>query len=193
MKTYIIAATITAFASGAYAQDAYITQLGDNLTGVNYSEYNQGVVSTQVIAQQGTGFSAGNLSRGRGNMATTYQIDTDFDNSSQAPTRDASTGTMRSLIIQTPSSFLGGQNKAVTVQLNDGGPGSQNFAYKAQTIQQGNGNTGVNWAQQRGGAMAGQTYGAIATPTVALTATPTALPTPIASATFPYGSTLNIN
>jgi hypothetical protein len=194
MKTsIIIAAAITAFASAAHAQDAFITQLGDNLTGVNYSEYNQGVVSTQVIAQQGTGFAAANLSRGRGNTAMTYQIDTAFDNSTQAPNRDASTGTMESLIIQTPSSSLGGQNMAVTVQLNDGGPGSQNFAYRAQTIQEGNGNTGVNWAQQRGGAMYNQSYGSISTPTVALNAGTTALPTPIAALSFPYLSTMSIN
>ncbi len=140
MKKVIFAIAATAFATGASAQDAFITQLGDNLNAVNYSEYNQGVVSTQVIAQQGTGFSAANLSRGRGNVASTYQIDTAFDNSSQTNTnagtvRDSSTGTMESLIVQTPSSFLGGQNTAVTVQLNDGGPGSQNFAYRAQTIQ----------------------------------------------------------
>lgn len=193
MKTLLISAAIIAVSGAAHAQDAYITQLGDNLSGINYSEYNQGVVSTQVIAQQGTGFAAANLSRGRGNSAMTYQLDTDFDNASSAPTRDSSTGNMESLIIQSSRGFLGGQNQAVTVQLNDGGPGSQNFDYMAQTIQEGNGNVGINWAQQRGGAMAGQNYGSITTPQFSLTANTTSLPSPIAALSFPYNSTATIN
>jgi hypothetical protein len=193
MKKVIFAIAATAFATGASAQDAFITQLGDNLNAVNYSEYNQGVVSTQVIAQQGTGFSAANLSRGRGNVASTYQIDTAFDNSTQGVDRDSSTGTMESLIVQTPSSFLGGQNTAVTVQLNDGGSGSQNFAYRAQTIQQGNGNVGVNWAQQRAGGLAGFTYGGIVTPTVDLAVGTTNPTTPDVSTGFTYGSSITVN
>jgi hypothetical protein len=197
MKLFAVTAAALLIAGGAHAQDAYITQLGDNLTGLNYSEYSTGSNVRQVIAQQGVGFRAANLSRGSDNSAMTYQIDPGFDNSTQEAThnstRDTGSGAkMNSLIIQSARGYTFGNNKAVTVQLG-GGLGAQHVNFRAQTIQEGNNNTGVNWQQNSGGAMAGQTYGSISTPTFGMSVGTAPLPSPIAHASFPYGSHATIN
>ncbi|OWY04926.1 hypothetical protein B6V75_01945 [Thioclava sp. F1Mire-8] len=204
MKLFAVTAAALLIAGGAHAQDAYITQLGDNLTGLNYSEYSNGTNVRQVIAQQGIGFRAANLSRGANNTAMTYQVDTRFDNSledtqanNNARTRSGLGAQMNSLVIQSGRGFMNGNNKAVTVQLANQAPGVQNANFRAQTIQEGNNNTGVNWQQNNGnnqGGMAGQTYGSISTPAFGFTNVGTApLPSPIAHVSFPYGSHATIN
>lgn len=194
MKLFAVTAAALLIAGGAHAQDAYITQLGDNLTGLNYSEYSNGSNVRQVIAQQGVGFRAANLSRGNDNTAMTYQVDTTFDNSTQGANRDTGSGAqMNSLVIQSARGFPNGNNKAVTVQLANQGPGVEHVNFRAQTIQEGNNNTGVNWQQNNGGAMYQQTYGSISTPTFGMSVGTAPLPSPIAHASFPYGSHATIN
>ncbi|OWY18544.1 hypothetical protein B6V73_01735 [Thioclava sp. JM3] len=198
MKLFAVTAAALLIAGGAHAQDAYITQLGDNLTGLNYSEYSNGSNVRQVIAQQGVGFRAANLSRGSDNSAMTYQIDPGFDNSTQEAThnstRDTGSGAkMNSLIIQSARGYTFGNNKAVTVQLG-GGLRAQHVNFRAQTIQEGNNNTGVNWQQNTGNTngMAGKTYGSITTPTFGMSVGTRSLPSPVAHVSFPYGSSASI-
>jgi hypothetical protein len=192
MKTIIIAAAITAAAGMAQAQDAFITQMGDNLTGVNYSEYNQSGNTNrdnlQVIAQRGDGFSAANLARGSNNVANAYQLDL---TSAYANGTGNSGATMESLIWQ-KGGFGTGENTAVAVQLANQSPGTQG-TYTSQIIQNGTKNTGINWAQNAGGAMASATLGAITPPTVTFNTVATTPPTPAASTGYPFGSTMTVN
>jgi hypothetical protein len=175
MKAIIfVAAAATAMASGAFAQssnDAYITQLGDNLNAVNVASYFGKQSSTQVISQQGSGFSAANLASGTDNSAYAYQIDSTFDNSTNGASRDSSNGSMSSLIVQSGSAFNTGNNTAINAQLNPGGPGSEKpFDFTSQTIQLGDNNTAINWTQRSGiSALQGFTYN-IAAPSVSVTA-----------------------
>ncbi|UWR23338.1 hypothetical protein [Sulfitobacter sp. S190] len=196
MKTFLISAAVIVAASAASAQDAYVTQLGNNLTGVNYSEYNiasnSGTNTQQVIAQQGIGFAAANLSRGTGNSATTFQLDTTntFVNDG-----NASGATAESLIWQKADGYTNGYNQAVAVQLVVQGPGAEKAAFRSQIIQEGNNNTAVNWQQTNGGPMAGLSLagGGLSAPALTLTPNATARPTPAANVNFPYGSNIFIN
>lgn len=194
MKILMTSAAIIALSGAAYAQDAYITQMGDNHSGVNYSEYHiqssSNPNTTQVIAQSGEGFQAANLSRGTSNAAYTYQMDLTNDwlnNGVPSGTQ------MESLIFQKGDGFTNGNNAAVTVQLANQGPGVQNTNFMAQTIQEGNNNTAVNWAQSGGGALASVSLGSMSAPSLSLTPAANALPTPIANVNFPYGSNITIN
>ncbi|SIS95168.1 hypothetical protein SAMN05421759_107118 [Roseivivax lentus] len=194
MKTLTISALAIAFAGSAYAQDAYVNQLGDNLTGMNYAEYSTGNDATQVIVQQGVGYSAGQLSRGAGNSATTYQIDSTNTFINSLPNEGSTAGgpAAESLIWQSGDGFQNGYNTAVAVQLNQQGPGSQNSTFLSQIIQEGNDNTAVNWTQNQGNTngMAGVSLLLPTTLSANVTPGTTPLPTPVVNVNFPYGSSI---
>ncbi|SFQ50899.1 hypothetical protein SAMN05421853_107213 [Roseivivax halotolerans] len=195
MKTIALSAAALLFAGAASAQDAYINQLGDQLNAVNYSEYSTGNDAQQVIVQQGVGFSAGQLSRGPGNSATTYQIDSTSNtvNSLTDTTSGNTVGsgaTANSFIWQKNDGFTNGNNTAVAVQLNQQGPGSQNSSFLSQIIQEGNDNTAVNWSQDQAGTMAGQNLLGTTTLTATVAPSPTPLPVPVVNAGYPFGGTI---
>jgi hypothetical protein len=183
MKTYVIAAALTVAASGAFAQDAYITQMGSNNAAANYSEYTQGPSANdnlQVITQSGDNLRSANFTRGSSSVAMNYQLNSG----------NASGSTMSSLIFQN-----GGTNRAIAVQNNSPTFGNNNRTYASQIIQEGTGNTGVNWNQTAAGAMAGMSIGSVGSPGT-LTIAPMGMTAPspaLATTTLPNGSTIGIN
>ncbi|MEE4186733.1 MAG: hypothetical protein V2J12_13280 [Gammaproteobacteria bacterium] len=212
MKHLMISAAVLALAGAAHAQDAYVTQVGAQNTAVNYSEEYRGGGPTQVIAQQGEGFSAANFARGN-NTAMAYQLDTGYPTSNMADS-DPSTpgldgGTMNSLIWQRaedgPSSATNmrdarGGNTAIAVQLSSPGTDYSTRDYNSQILQRGSDNVAVNWQHNRGGAMRtfGINNGPLATITTPQLTTfnPNAasLPTPVLPATtVPYNGSVGIN
>lgn len=193
MKTLIVSvsAALMALSTAAHAQDAYISQIGDDLSAVNYSEYNQSGNQNrdnmQVTAQMGVGFQAATLTRGSNNTAHTYQLDLTNNFANGTGTSGA---TMESLIWQ-KGGFGTGNNTAVAVQLANQSPGTQG-TYVSQILQEGTNNTAINWAQNAGGAMAGMSLASIVTPTLNLTPSKEALPS-ISATTVPFGTSVNIS
>ena len=185
MKTYIFAAATALIASGAYAQDAYITQMGSDNAAANYSEYTQGPSNRdnlQVISQSGNNLQSANFTRGSGSTAMNYQINTGNPPGSS----------MNSLIYQNADGSGMGDNMAVAVQDNTGF-GGNNRTFTSQIIQEGNGNVGVNWNQTYGTAMANQSIGSIGTPGITINPAATSVPMPVLSTTtLPFGSTISI-
>lgn len=184
MKTYIIAAAVTAIASGAYAQDAFITQVGDDnaaanvqtVVGGSISQYGSTITpadgNVQVIQQvnldDGSN-TAVQLLRGEDNQAFTYQT-----------TRVG--GDNSSLILQTET---GGNNVAsdnIAIHVMNQGPEctgflcglAQDHDFTAQTLQYGDDNTAINWIEAGGNAVP------TGTPTLQIPSlTQTALPGPV--------------
>ncbi len=193
MKTLIVSvsAALMALSTAAHAQDAYISQIGDDLSAVNYSEYNQSGNQNrdnmQVTAQMGVGFQAATLTRGSNNTAHTYQLDLTNNYANGTGTSGA---TMESLIWQ-KGGFGTGNNTAVAVQLANQSPGTQG-TYVSQILQEGTNNTAINWAQNAGGVMAGMSLASIVTPTLNLTPSKEALPS-ISATTVPFGTSVNIS
>ena len=182
MRSFIFATTTMLIASGAYAQDAYITQMGNDNSAANYSEYAQGD-NLQVITQSGNNLESANFTRNSRSVAMNYQINTG------SPTGSS----MSSLIFQKGDGFAsGGDNVAIAVQDNRGA-GGNNRTFKSQIIQEGNGNVGVNWAQTTAGAMANQSIGSIGTPGITIDPAASSVPMPVLSTTtLPFGSTISI-
>jgi hypothetical protein len=175
----VVTAAATLLGSGAFAQDAYITQMGINNAAANYSEYTQGD-NLQVITQSGDNLRSANFTRGSSSVAINYQL-----NSGNAPG-----STMSSLIFQN-----GSTNTAIAVQDNNPTFGNNNRTYASQIIQEGTGNTGVNWNQTRAGAMAGMSIGSVGSPGT-LTIAPMGMTAPspvLVTTTLPNGSTIEIN
>lgn len=187
MKNLLIStAAVVALAGAAHAQDAFITQVGDDNSAINYSEYNQSGNTNsdnmQVIVQEGNGFAAANFARGKNNSAFAYQ---------QNPNGDPN-ATMESLIWQSAQNFNEGGNTAVAVQLNTNSPGTQS-TFKSQIIQEGADNTAVNWAQNAGGAMAGISLANTSLPSISLNPAANPSPNPVLASTgFPFGTTVSI-
>lgn len=194
MKTLIvsISAALMALSTAAHAQDAYISQIGDDLSAVNYSEYNQSGNQNrdnmQVTAQMGVGFQAATLTRGSNNTAHTYQLDLTDNYANGTGTSGA---TMESLVWQ-KGGFNTGNNTAVAVQLANQSPGTQG-TYVSQILQEGTNNTAINWAQNAGTNWFGNTsLASIVTPTLALTPSREALPS-VSAVTVPFGTTVNVS
>jgi opacity protein-like surface antigen len=194
-NSIIIAAAITAFASAAQAQDAFISQLGNDHVAVNYSEYHLQSASNpanqQVIVQldndgRAGGFDAANLSSGTSNSAFTYQAFEDRNNES-GPGAD-----LNSLVYQNSGGFNQGYNTAVAVQLA-GGSGAEKSTHTSQILQEGNGNTAVNWTQNRGGLLGSMTLISLTAPTLSITPSALGLPTPGVSTGFSFGSSITVD
>ncbi|WP_299285910.1 hypothetical protein [uncultured Tateyamaria sp.] len=189
MKTLIISAAMVVASGAAYAQDAYITQLGNDHVAINYSEYSVGNDNLQVVNQQGEGFAAATLTRGSGNSAHTYQLDATNGYVNEGKPSGA---TMDSLIWQSADGFTNGRNVAVAVQIAAQSPGP-NGTYVSQIIQEGNNNVALNWAQNSGGAMFRQSIGSISAPKVSLSAVPTLATGPSLSPSIPFSSSVSVN
>ena len=185
MKSIIFATATTLIASGAYAQDAYITQMGSNNAAANYSEYTQGPVDNlQVISQSGDNLQSANFTHGSASTAMNYQINTG----------NPSGSSMNSLIYQNAAGGGNGSgdNTAVAVQDNTGF-GGNNRTFTSQIIQEGTGNVGVNWSQTSATAMANQSIGSIGTPGITINPAASSVPMPVLSTTtLPFGSTISI-
>ncbi len=180
-KKLTATAVLLIVGSAASAQDAFVTQLGNNNAAANYSEYTQGPSSNdnlQVIAQEGDNLRSANFTRGSGSTAMSYQL-----NSGNAP------GTsMQSLIFQN-----GGTNSAIAVQDNSPTFGNNNRTYASQIIQEGTGNVGVNWNQTIAGQMAGLSIGDVGTPGISIAPQAGTVPMPaLSETTFPTGTTVSI-
>ncbi|MGR3484234.1 MAG: hypothetical protein ACU0BF_02735 [Paracoccaceae bacterium] len=150
IKSIIPAIAVLALStSAAVAQEAFITQLGDDNQAANVSNGTTGRVNAgqQVIVQQGDELSAANLNRGFGNAAWAWQ-----DNSN-ANIAGSGSITANSLILQSGPGAVGGTNNtAVNVQLaGTVSPGKKDLTMTAQTVQSGNGNVAINWTQRTNG------------------------------------------
>lgn len=170
-KFFITTAAILIAGTAAHAQDAFITQLGSNNQGINYSEYTQGPSTSdnlQVIAQEGDNLSAGNFTRGSNSTAMAYQLNSG----------NASGSSMESLIFQN-----GGSNTAIAVQDNSPTFGNNNRTYVSQIIQEGATNTAINWNQTASGQMANLSIGTISAPSINIAPAATPLPGPNATYT----------
>jgi hypothetical protein len=198
MKTIMLSAAFIALGTTAFAQDAFISQVGDDHAAVNYSQLNNSGNTNrdnlQVIAQQSetdgtfgtSGFRAANLASGANNTAYTYQLDlSDFTTNRS----NGSTGaTMDSLTWQE-----GNGNNAVAVQLINQAP-ARKSTHVSQILQAGDNNVGINWSQNNGGGLPGLagTFTASA-PTLTLTPRTYSAPTPIANTVVPRRTTVRIN
>ncbi len=140
MKLLTISAAAIAIAGAAHAQEAFITQIGDDNAGGNFS-FNDFTVDAnlQVIGQQGNGLTAVNVSNGSGNLSWAQQtnVPAPFPSPGDPGVRH------ESLIWQD-----GDDNAAVNVALDEnvlldsaGAPALQ------QTLQNGDRNIAVNWSQ----------------------------------------------
>lgn len=170
-KFFITTAAILIAGTAAHAQDAFITQLGSNNQGINYSEYTQGPSTSdnlQVIAQEGDNLRAGNFTRGSNSTAMAYQLNSG----------NASGSSMESLIFQN-----GGSNTAIAVQDNSPTFGNNNRTYVSQIIQEGATNTAINWNQTASGQMANLSIGTISAPSINIAPAATPLPGPNATYT----------
>jgi hypothetical protein len=179
LATVFAAATILA-GSAASAQLAFITQIGDDNTGVNISEQTRGnggdldrvVQEVQVIAQVGNNLDAANVSRGRDNLAYNYQF------------AGSDGGFATSLIYQDGPDRRGGDgNTAVTVQNNPGG----GAILGSQTVQFGNNNTAINWTDSRGNALAGALAPAVEAPSLGVVGVTFNPPVDVNAVAFPFG------
>lgn len=182
LATAIAAAAIVA-GSAASAQLAFITQVGDDNTGVNISEQTRGnggslarlVDEVQVIAQVGNNLDAANISRGQDNLAYNYQF---------AGSND---GFATSLIYQNgpddDGEDGGNGNTAITVQNNPGGGAIMG----SQTVQFGNGNTAINWTDNRGTALAGASAPSVEAPTLGVLGATFNPPVGVGALVFPFG------
>ncbi|MCB5200475.1 hypothetical protein LGQ03_14595 [Loktanella sp. TSTF-M6] len=170
MKTLFLATAATIIASGAFAQDAFITQLGDDNAAANIQTSLGGgnlAVVQQVNNVPGGFFgflgpqgdnTAVQLQRGADNNAFTYQETTRSSNAS--------------LILQTEETGnnVASNNMAINVMAN----GSADD-FTAQTLQYGDDNVAINWIEEGGNAVATGSP-TLAMPMLALTSIPNPVP-----------------
>lgn len=152
MKTIILSTALIVVAGFAGAQEAFITQVGDDNAAANIQTIRgaaRGGSNTQVIQQEGFGANAVQLVRGNDNQAFTYQ-----SNYFNAGFPDST-----SLIIQTEDDDLpnsrGNFQQAtgnVAVHVQNQNRGGQ-FEHVAQTIQAGDRNIAINWTENGGNAV----------------------------------------
>ena len=155
MKLLMSSVAAVAIAGVVQAQEAFITQIGDDNAGGNFS-FNDFTndPNLQVIGQQGNGLTAVNVSNGRGNLAWAQQTNVVAPGVSGPFTAPTDPGAPHESLIWQDGDF----NAAVNVALDENftpafcnafgcTPGDAGAPAIQQTIQAGDRNIAVNWSQ----------------------------------------------
>lgn len=189
MKTLYLSAAIIALAGAASAQDAFITQLGDDNQAANLS-FNTFTPdpNTQVIYQNGDDQIAVQIADGNGNQAWSYQL---AETAPFGPIFGVGGGNVdhESLVIQE-----GDDNTAINVALDNNAifglfPGR---GANQQILQQGDDNVAINWSQDSANPFGSLIDGTQPAPTAALTITPLGVPAFGATVNGPFGGAFTV-